>query len=89
MIIAGNKIYDRCGNCGQMVQVNKFLFGSLHFCNSPYDTYYQNEASNLMVNWGITQQISEQMRATKEMQKPYNQYMIKLAEILLRLQKYI
>mgnify|MGYP007134671691 CR=1 FL=1 len=35
MIIAGNKIYEKCGYCGRMVQLNKFLFGSLHICALP------------------------------------------------------
>lgn len=34
MIIAGNKIYDKCLDCGKLVQINKFLFGSLHVCLS-------------------------------------------------------
>jgi len=32
MIVAGNGIYNHCGNCGKLVQVNKFLVGSLHLC---------------------------------------------------------
>ena len=33
-IVAGNKIYQRCGICGQLVQTNKFLLGGLHICLS-------------------------------------------------------
>lgn len=33
MIIAGSKIYETCGKCGQLVCVNKWLFGSLHICD--------------------------------------------------------
>ncbi len=32
MIVVGKKIYERCGFCGQLVQMNKLLFGSLHIC---------------------------------------------------------
>lgn len=35
MIIAGNRIYDKCELCGKLVQVNKRVFGDLHFCLSP------------------------------------------------------
>ena len=31
-IIVGNKIYTTCGICKKLVQVNKFLLGSLHIC---------------------------------------------------------
>ena len=26
------KIYDVCGGCGNIIQVNKFIFGSMHVC---------------------------------------------------------
>lgn len=32
MIIAGNGIYEKCCDCGKLVKINKFLFGSLHLC---------------------------------------------------------
>ena len=32
MIVAGNKIYERCQDCEELVQINKFMFGGLHFC---------------------------------------------------------
>lgn len=32
MIVAGNKLYERCGLCGRLVCLNKFLFSSLHLC---------------------------------------------------------
>lgn len=32
MIIAGNKIYKNCPDCEQLIQINKFLIGSLHIC---------------------------------------------------------
>lgn len=32
MIVAGNKIYEKCKDCGNLVQMNKWLFGSLHVC---------------------------------------------------------
>ncbi len=31
-IVAGKRIYVVCDKCGALVQVNKFLFGSLHIC---------------------------------------------------------
>jgi len=34
MIIVGNKIYERCPVCGKLVQINKFIFGSIHICLS-------------------------------------------------------
>lgn len=32
MIIAGNGIYENCHDCGKLVKINKFFFGSLHSC---------------------------------------------------------
>lgn len=32
MIIVGNKIYETCPGCGQLIQINKWLLGSLHIC---------------------------------------------------------
>lgn len=32
MIIAGGKLYDTCRMCGQLVRLNKPIFGGLHFC---------------------------------------------------------
>lgn len=32
MEVVSNGIYERCGVCGQMVRLNKRLFGSLHIC---------------------------------------------------------
>jgi hypothetical protein len=29
---SGRKLFIKCPDCGQFVQVNKFLFGSLHLC---------------------------------------------------------
>ena len=34
MITAGNGIYERCPDCGKLVKLNKFLFGSLHICSA-------------------------------------------------------
>lgn len=34
MIRAGNGLYDYCADCGQLVKLNKWLFGSLHSCLS-------------------------------------------------------
>ena len=35
MKIIGNKIYDVCADCGDIVQINKFIVGSLHVCAKP------------------------------------------------------
>jgi hypothetical protein len=35
MRIIGSKIYDVCPDCGGIVCLNKFLFGSLHVCTIP------------------------------------------------------
>lgn len=32
MKIIGNKIYEVCADCGDIVQINKFMVGSLHIC---------------------------------------------------------
>lgn len=32
MIVAGNGIYEFCRDCGHYVKMNKWLFGSAHFC---------------------------------------------------------
>lgn len=32
MKAVGNKIYNVCWDCGELVQINKFLFGSMHIC---------------------------------------------------------
>lgn len=31
-IVTAGKIYDRCIQCGKLVQLNKGMFGALHFC---------------------------------------------------------
>jgi len=45
MIIAGGKIYDTCGDCGQLVRVNKPLFGSLHICRGSRGSDMDREAA--------------------------------------------
>ena len=35
MILIGNKLYERCPDCGKIVQLNKFFFGSMHICLTP------------------------------------------------------
>ena len=35
MKVLGNKVYDVCAGCGQIVRQDKLLFGSLHFCATP------------------------------------------------------
>lgn len=32
MIATGGKLFEHCAKCGKMVQLNKFLIGSLHIC---------------------------------------------------------
>jgi hypothetical protein len=34
MIKAGNKLYEVCVDCGQMICVNKRFLGSLHLCTT-------------------------------------------------------
>jgi len=34
MIIVGKSIYDTCDYCKRLIKVNKFIFGSLHYCDS-------------------------------------------------------
>jgi len=34
MIIVGNGIYEICPKCKKLVKINKFIFGSLHYCDS-------------------------------------------------------
>jgi len=35
MKLIGKKMYDVCPICGQVVCLNKFIFGSAHVCLSP------------------------------------------------------
>ena len=35
--LSGGKVFERCPKCGQLVRVNKFLFGSLHTCVEAID----------------------------------------------------
>jgi len=32
IITVGNKLYTHCAKCDKLVQLNKFMFGSLHVC---------------------------------------------------------
>lgn len=41
MIFIGSKVYERCAACGQMVQINKFIFGSLHACLNEKELEYK------------------------------------------------
>ena len=45
------KKYEVCGQCGKIVQVNKFLFGSLHVCSPDGDSV---ETSQLRRNLYFT-----------------------------------
>lgn len=29
----GNGIYQRCGNCGDIIKLNKFILGDIHVCS--------------------------------------------------------
>jgi hypothetical protein len=33
-IIAGNKMYQKCVYCNELVRINKPIFGSMHLCVS-------------------------------------------------------
>lgn len=44
MIVAGHRIYDKCAGCGNLVQINKFLLGSLHICPGSEERRLQREA---------------------------------------------
>ena len=35
MILIGNKLCERCPDCGKIVQLNKLFFGSTHICLTP------------------------------------------------------
>jgi len=37
IVAVGNKLYGLCEMCGNIVQINKFLFGSLHVCAKQSD----------------------------------------------------
>ena len=47
MIQVGNKLIERCVDCGKLVRVNKWLFGSMHICitdlerQNPYRVTYR------------------------------------------------
>lgn len=32
IVFAGGKLWGRCTDCGKIVQLDKFIFGSLHLC---------------------------------------------------------
>ena len=32
ILIVGNRIYTTCIDCGKVVHINKWLFGSMHLC---------------------------------------------------------
>lgn len=34
MKIVGNKIYEICNGCGDMICLNKKIFGSMHICTT-------------------------------------------------------
>lgn len=35
MIFTGQKVFGVCQDCGKVVRIDKFLFGSMHLCLSP------------------------------------------------------
>lgn len=47
MIIAGNRIYEKCSECNRLVQINKRFFGTLHICLSPEEIARKREAERL------------------------------------------
>ena len=44
MLIVGNKLYERCADCGEIVCLNKWLFGTLHICISQKDKEIRRKA---------------------------------------------
>ena len=38
----GNKLYERCPDCGKIVCLNKFLFGGIHICLTPEEKAIPN-----------------------------------------------
>lgn len=34
IVAVGGKLYGRCADCGEIVRVDKWLLGSLHYCVS-------------------------------------------------------
>ena len=45
VFVAGNGVYVECRWCGKIVRLNKFLFGSLHFCLTPEERAEVDENS--------------------------------------------
>lgn len=49
----GEKAYRRCPDCRQLIQVNKTLFGSLHFCVTECEKrgHHSAATSTEVVGW--------------------------------------
>lgn len=47
MIIAGNKIYDYCRDCGKLVRLNKPFFGDLHICLTEAELRAKRQQKNV------------------------------------------
>lgn len=45
MIVAGNKIYGTCRDCGKLVRANGF-FAGWHVCLSPEERYFKRALRN-------------------------------------------
>lgn len=57
MIILGNKMYERCPDCGSIVCLNKWLFGSLHICLAPEEKARPNRYRHPSLNADLHQRI--------------------------------
>jgi hypothetical protein len=46
IVSIGNKMYAICSKCQNIVQINKFVLGSLHICNSAHNTVSDEKYKN-------------------------------------------
>lgn len=44
--VVGNSIYGTCSDCGSLVKVNKFIFGSFHICLSDEEKLQKQALEN-------------------------------------------
>lgn len=76
MISAGNGIYEICDACDKLVKLNKFIFGSSHFCINPEAYNKKKIIENLQIKKKedyIQQDYIRLAEYTKEMKlKMYN-----------------
>lgn len=48
MIVVGNGIYEKCCNCGSLVKINKWLFGSMHICLNEEELRLKRQAQQMI-----------------------------------------